>query len=150
MTGSGFGYKPLSALLTVVVSMCQGRVRLVTSCWAEIFSLVEDLGRGLEILLESPRPYKGCWPPYLDIGVSNRFRDRDILFGADFLANQFFCEDSLQGGGVDGLLGSGVERWRQGLGKISLNIVPASRNFVLRQTNPSEVACSELLQMKRL
>ena len=42
------------------------------------------------------------------------------------------------------MLGSGVERWRQGLGKISLNIVPASGNFFLRQTNPCKVACSEL------
>ena len=83
----------------------------MASCRAKIFGFVEDLGRGFEKFLKSPRAYQGCWSSYTDIGVQNRFRDGDGLFGADFLANQFFCEDSLQGGGIDGLSGPGVEWW---------------------------------------
>jgi len=122
----------------------------VASCGAEIFRLVEDLGGGLEKLLESPRPHQGCRSPYLDIGVSHRFWDRDILFRADFLPNQFFCEDFLQGGGINGLFGPRVKWWRQGLAEIGLNVMPTGRNFFLGETNPRRVPCRECLQVERL
>ena len=48
------------------------------------------------------------------------------------------------------MLGPRVERWRQRLGKIGLNIVQVSRNFFLRKTNPRELPGGESLQMKRL
>jgi hypothetical protein len=67
----------------------------VASGGAEIFWFVEDLGGGLEKSLESPCPYQWRRPTYLDIGVANRFWNRNILFRADFLANQLFGEDSL-------------------------------------------------------
>ena len=130
LAGAGLGGQALAALLLGVVGLGHGGVELVGACGAHTLVLVVDVGRGIEGPFQAEGTLERGGPPHL-VDLLELLRDLDVALGAELLL--------VEGAGIEGwwkpgrLLGCRVAQGWQGLGEVSLDVVPGSGHLFLCQ-----------------
>ena len=124
---TGLGGECVDTGLGVVVGLSQSGVALVASEGAHVLPLEVDLGRGLEVPLETVRPLEGCGPVQVDQIVPDLLGDVDVPLRGALLLDDRLAEDGFEVLGLRRLLGDRVERRLDGIGEIGREVVPALR-----------------------
>ena len=132
LAGAGFGRKAVDAFDLVVIRLGDGGVRLVAARRTDALVLEVDSRRRLQGLFEFRRADQGRGPPDF-IHLPHRFGDFDPSLLADFLLDERLGEDRLQFRRMQRLLRAGMQRRRNRLRQIGLQIVPGGGNVFLTQ-----------------
>jgi hypothetical protein len=136
LSGAGLGSQPLDALFLVVVSLGDGGIGLVAARLAGAFVLVENLGRGIQRLLQAVGALQYGRPPG-GIDILDLFRDIDVALLADFLHDKLHREKRGQVCRAYRLFGGRMEIRRQWFRQVGLNVVPLRRHLLLFKIKPS-------------
>ena len=123
LAGAGLRRQLPDAVLVVVVGLRHRRVGLVRAGRADPFVLVEDLRRGVEQPLESPRPVQRARPPQA-VDVEHAAGDVDVAGAGDLLLDERHREQRRQVLGADGLVGAGMQRRRWRRRQVRDDVVP--------------------------
>ena len=127
LSGSGLRGQGVDARLGVVVGLGEGRVALMASEGTHVLPLEVDLRRSLEVLLEAVGPLERGRPVEIDHVVPDLLGDVDVPLGGALLLDDGLAEDGGEVLGLRRLLGHGIERGLEGLGKVGREVVPSLR-----------------------
>ncbi len=94
--------------------------------------LVVDPRRRLQSLLQTHRPVEGSWPP-VTIDLTQFLGYLDPAFLADLLVHKRLGKQRHQPVQGRGLMRRGIDRRRQGLRQVRLDVVPLLGDLILAQ-----------------
>ena len=106
---AGLGGQASDTLLPVVEGLRDSRVRFVGSRWAHALILVEDVGRGIQELLQASGTEERSRTPKA-VDLTHLVGNRDVGVGRDLLADDLLGEDRRERLGSGRLLRGRIER----------------------------------------
>ena len=124
---AGLGGQTLDAGFLVVERLRHRGVRLVAAGRADALVLVVDVRRRLQHLLEPPRAVQRRRPP-LPVDVAHRAGNLDLALGRDLLHDQRHRKQRREVVGTERLQRTRVQRRRQRLRQVGLQVVPEPRD----------------------